>query len=411
MAEPPNPVSASPRLRVPRVLLAVAVAVAGGCRSGSHLRVDGNFLYEGNAAATYLGLEAEGKKGIAKEDEALWRCEIGSAALCAGNEEAAFRAFDGASRLMGTLESTSAENARAIFGSEDTKVWKGDPHERCMNAYYKGILYYRRGDIDNASACFKRGLLADAWSREGESQVDFAALSYLLGWASARKGKSDQQEFSFREAKEHAPGLPEPRPESRNVLIVADLGAGPVKHRDGSEGEIVRFQRVGYPERALEILVDGRVAGRTAMATDLYHQATTRGKRVLDGVRKGKAIFKTGAAVAGAVILSEGLDKNDGGAIAAGIGLLLLSALTRAEADVRHWTLLPGEIHLLPLDVAPGRHLLTVRMLDDRGAPMPGFERAFDIDVPPSGDRLYYFRTCGTTTIYGLLDPAAPANG
>jgi len=375
------------------------------CRSRSHFHVAEDPLYRGDALATYRQLDAFGKKGIAGEDEALWRCEIGVAALLSGDEAGAFRAFDSASRIMGTLESSSAENARAIFGSEDTKVWKGDPHERCMNAYYKGILYYRRGDLENAGACFKRGLLADAWSAEGESQVDFAALSYLLGWTSARRGKEEQEAFSFREAKEHAPSIPEPLPDRHNVLVVADLGPGPRRYREGSADELIRFQQPGYPERSLGLFVDGVPVGSTVQATQMLRQATTRGKKVMDGIRKGKAVFKTGTAVAGAIVLSEGVRKRDEGAIAAGIGLLVLSALVRAEADLRFWSLLPGEIQLLPLAIAPGRHRLTVRSLDANGYPIPGWERTFDIDVPPSGDRLYYFRTCGTAAIYGLTDP------
>ena len=57
-----------------------------------------------------------------------------------------------------------------------------------MNALYKGVLYWRMGDLDNASACFKRGLLADGWSEAGEHQRDFEVLMFLLGWASALRG-------------------------------------------------------------------------------------------------------------------------------------------------------------------------------------------------------------------------------
>lgn len=379
------------------------------CRSTPPLQVRAGGLLRGDPGSTFAQLEALGKKGIAPEDEALWRCELGTAALCMGDEASAFRAFDGAARVMGTLESSSTENARAIFGQEATKTWKGDPYERCMNALYKGLLYWRRGDLDNASACFKRGLLADAWSAEGESQVDFAALSFLLGWVSDRRGKEEQARFSLKEAGDHSPPLAGIDPRAHRALVVCDLGLGPRKYATGTGDALVKFEQGAYAECGIEIAVDGVTCGRSLPATDLFHQAVTRGDKVIDGIRKGKAVFKAGTAIAGAILLSEGSRRHDEGQIAAGIGLLLLSALTRSEADIRCWTLLPGQIQFLPLDLAPGRHRLTVRALDRGGLPLAGWERVFDVEVPTSGDSLYYVRACGEGVIYGLFDPPVRA--
>jgi len=202
-----------------RAVLVLLVVTAGACRSTPLYRAPvGN-----TAAATYDAIVADGDR-IAEEDEALWRCELAMAALRIGDEAAAFQALHGASRIMGTLESSRRENRRAILGQEATKVWKGDPHERCMGALYKGLLYWRRGDLGNASACFKSGLFADGHSAEGAHQTDFAALSYLLGWVSYLRGRDEQARFSFREAAQNAPDNPyfaDPRPDEDNVLVVA----------------------------------------------------------------------------------------------------------------------------------------------------------------------------------------------
>lgn len=388
------------------VLLAVA-----GCRSGRGYRAPAEPFWQGDPAGTYAALEADGKAGIAPEDEALWRCEIGTAALCVGDEAGAFRAFHAASAIMGTIESSSAETARAILGEEATKTWKGDPHERCMNALYKGLLYWRRGDLDNAAACFRRGLLADGWSEAGEAQTDFAALQFLLGWVSERRGDSEQARYSFREAAGNAPGNPyasDPKPGERNVLAVVDIGLGPVKVAEGEHGELARYYARDHVDGGVEILVDGVPAGRSAPAADLYVQAVTRGKRVLDGIRRGKAVFKEGATIAGIVVLSEGISDRKWEKAAMGAGLLLLAALTRAEADTRHWSLLPAEVHLLPLHIAPGRRQLTVRVVDRSGNPIPGCERVFETVVPESRDTLYYFRSAGGRAVYGVAGSAEP---
>jgi len=391
--------------------LPAALLLAAGCRARGDFRPQEEPFWRGDAAAAYASLEAAGKAGIPPENEALWRCQIGTVALCLGDEANAFRALHAASAVMGTLESTPAESARAILGAEATKTWKGDPHERCMNALYKGLLYWRRGDLDNAAACFRRGLLADGWSEAGDAQVDFAALQFLLAWVSDLRGDAEQARFSFEEAAQNAPDNPyakDPRPGERNVLAVIDVGRGPVKVAEGAHGEIARYYAQEHSDFGVEILVDGISRGRSARATDLYTQAMTRGKRVLDGIRKGKAVFKEGATIAGAVVLSEGMRERKWEKAAMGAGLLLLAVLTRAEADTRHWSLLPAEVHVLPLAIPPGRREITVRALDRAGNPIPGWERTFVAEVPARRDTLYYFRTVGPATVHGLVGPRAP---
>ncbi|MGQ0613633.1 MAG: hypothetical protein ACT4PV_07855 [Planctomycetaceae bacterium] len=388
----------------PGILLLFLVA-AGACRSRPPYRAPDEPFLRGDAGGTLRLLQAEGAKGIAPEDEALWRSEAGTAALCAGDEEAAFRALHAASAIMGTLESTSTENARAILGAEATKTWRGDPHERCMNALYKGILYWRRGDLDNAAACFKRGLLADGWSEAGEHQQDFAVLSFLLAWVCDRRGLAEQARFSFEEAARHQPknrAFKNPRPRERNVLAVVEIGRGPTKVAEGLNGSVARFYAHDIEEGGMEFLLDGRLVGRTGPGTDLYIQAVTRGDRVLDGVRKGKAIFKEGAKVGGIVLANEGARRRDWKMAAAGVGAILLSALTNAEADTRHWVLLPGEVQAVPLSLPPGPHTLTARVLDRNGHAIPGWQRDFSVDVTDSNDTLYYFRSGGRRSIHAL---------
>jgi len=357
---------------------------------------------------TYRALVTNGQQGVAAEDEALWACELGVAAMLSGRESAAWKAFDLASRTMGTLESSSRETRRAILGEEATKRWKGDPHERAMGAYYKGILYWRRGDLDNASACFKSGLLADGYSEVGEHQVDFAALSFLLGWVSFERGRSEQARFSFNEASQHAPQnllFDDPAPGEHNILTVVEIGEGPHKVRTGAYGSVAKYERQAPAVSAVEIRVDGVSHGVSARATDLYHQAMTRGKKVLDGIRKGKAVFKATATTAGIVMINRGARKNDHGLMIAGAGALLAGMLTNPAADVRYWTLLPDSIHFLPLRLASGVHEIEVLALDASHRPISGWSERFHVTVTERDDQLWWVRTHFGHRIYGLFDP------
>ncbi|MEE8105468.1 MAG: hypothetical protein V3T86_08055, partial [Planctomycetota bacterium] len=216
--------------------------------------------------------------------------------------------------------------------------------------------------------------------------------------------------FAFKEARTWAPDNPyfqSPDPQHNNVLIVAGVGLGPEKYPDGAYGEVVRFRRRPHADHGIKIRVDGSPAGyQSAMATDLYMQAITRGKRVLDGIRKGKAVFKGATEVAGKVLIYDAAitGRHATEKLAAGLALLLLSAVTNAEADHRHWTLLPGEIHILYMSLPPGSHTLTVEATNLQGKPIPGWTRDFEVEVPASGDTLYYFRTVEGGRIYGMAD-------
>jgi len=380
--------------------LLLFLLACGACRTSVYrapVRAD--------ARATYEALRRDGENGIAAEDEALWRCELAVAALEVGDERAAFDALHKASKIMGTLESTKGEVARAVLGEESTKTWKGDPYERCMNCLYKGLLYWRRGELDNASACFRRGLLADAVSEAGDHQRDFAALSFLLGWVSTLRGKEDQAKRAFDEARRFSPRNPhadDPRPDRFNILIIADIGRGPLKFADGPGGHVARFMPRNHADGGIAVYVDGRKAGFSYPLTDLYKQATTRGEQALDGIRAGKAFFKGATKAVGIITASEGLFRGRPEMVAIGIGLMLLSEAIRPRADTRHWALLPAQIHCLPVRITPGPHTIRVRALDRKGRPISNWERTFKVDVRKS-DTLFWFRTGRQRDIFALL--------
>ncbi|MEM8883793.1 MAG: hypothetical protein AAGD14_06990 [Planctomycetota bacterium] len=385
-----------------RSLLAVLLLLAA-CRSGREYVAP----RASTAELTYQAILADGSRGVAEEDEALWACELGTAAMMVRREHEAWEAFHMASRTMGTLESTPSESRRAILGAESTKRWKGDPHERCMAAYYKGILYWRRGDLDNAAACFKSGLFADSYSEVGEHQVDFAALSFLLGWVSWIRGQDEQARFSFQEAAQHAPEnllFDDPAPRDHNVLAILEVGQGPRKVRRGAYGSMASYQDIPTSAAAVEIRVDGVSQGVSALATDLFHQATTRGKKTIDGIRKGKAVFKAASTTAGIVMINRGARDDNAGLVLAGAGALLAGALTNASADVRYWTLLPAEIQFLPLRLAPGMHEVDVIVLDQSHRPIPGWKKTFRCRVEERPGQLWWFRMQPGLRVYGLTD-------
>ena len=316
---------------------------------------------------------------------------IGTAALGLGEYEAAASAFDEALAGIETIyaDNERAAEARSVWTRENVKDFKGEPYERAMAYYYRGLLYLRAGDYQNARASFKGGQLQDAFAEEDQNRADFALLYYLEGWASHCNGDGQLADDAFKAALEINPDLILPEGD-HGLLLVRESGDGPAKAADGEYQEKLTFLP-GRTEDAL--LAEFTVGDHTAIAPkteDVFYQASTRGGRRVDHVLGQKAQFKenlddTGDVLttAGGVSAAAGL--MGGNSDAAMVGALLmiagaggLGAFLRDRAeDVRTWDNLPAAVKLatlpLPAEAGEGR----ARLFGRDGAPIPGSERNF----------------------------------
>ncbi|MEQ8604810.1 MAG: hypothetical protein RIB45_15965 [Marivibrio sp.] len=327
-----------------------------------------------------------------RRNQVLNNMRIGAAALGLGEYEAAERAFDEALAGIETIyaDNPQAEQARSVWVRENAKDFKGEPYERAMAYYYRGLLYLREGDYQNARASFKGGQLQDAFAEEDQDRADFALLYYLEGWASHCNGDAQLAEDAFAEALKHNAELILPQSD-HGLLLVRESGEGPIKQAAGDYQEQLTFAP-GAQEEAL--LAEFTVGDHTAIAPeaeDLFYQASTRGGRQVDHILGQKAQFKetldaTGDALSTAGGVSAAAGLMGGNSDAAMVGALLMIAgavadesakAARAEADVRTWDNLPGDVKLatLPLPAAAGEG--RVRLFGRDGAPLEGSERRF----------------------------------
>lgn len=363
------------------------------------------------AAGDVAGVRAFFDQQVRQGDEenlALVLNGLAQTDLLLGRTDDAWRHFRAAGQIMGNWQTSGGEAFAAVVGSESSKIWKGDPYEKAMNAFYTGLLYLWRGEPDNARAAFKRGILADGESGEERYQADFALLFWLAGRMSLLMGlPSDAQDFfaEARKANEFAishgsrgardnPVLA--RPATGNLVCLVEIGMGPEKYAAGDQGELARFRPRWHPAHRAQILLDGNLLGTTSILADVDYQARTRGGTEMEGIRQGKAVFKTASGLAGAILLGHGINDRGAGrrdALIAGGSLLLLSLLTSASADIRHWPTLPSTVQALVADVAPGSHRLRVEFLDARGWTIPDLTQDWTVVVPQQGESYYLFRS------------------
>lgn len=287
--------------------------------------------------------------------------------------------LDDAVTTLGGLTSgdRTAKQARNLFRAESSKNFRGEPYERVMAYYYRGILYWMDGEPDNARACFRSAQLQDSDADNEQYQSDYALLDYLDGLVTTKLGGSGADALARAQKNSRFGPLPNYDPKA-NVLVFFELGSGPTKYASGEYSEELRF-RAGQARSASLRLVSNGSSWTARPADDLTFQATTRGGRVMDHVLANKAVFKgstdsfgnaailSGAILAGTAGRNTVADEVGAGLLVAGLVGKIISAATTPAADTRAWDNLPNLLGFTALRLPPGQHTLTAQFLDAAG--------------------------------------------
>jgi tetratricopeptide (TPR) repeat protein len=326
---------------------------------------------------------------VPERDRVLFDYRNAASALRAGDYDEAKAKLDDAIARIGGIITNDADAARArgLFAAESTKTFIGEPYERVMAYYYRGILYWRDGEPDNARACFRSGQVIDSDPEHENYDADYVLLDYLDGLASAKLQADGSDAFARAQAHAGERVVLPPYNPAANVLVFAEYGYGPRKYAAGEHGEQLRFHAEDSPTRSARLVLEnGRKIVPLPAYDDLGYQATTRGGRVMDHILGNKAYFKTSTnvagdvALAGAVIANEqgrrrerqGKDGDDARAAALGLGILgvigkVASAATQTAADTRQWNNLPQRLSFASIVLPPGQHSGRVEFLDRDG--------------------------------------------
>src|SRR6266542_473567 len=317
-------------LRTP-LLLVVSLLLAG-CATESHpyRHLTGDPLVDGQSAIEH---------GPAR-DKVLWQYRTGLAALRAGQDDLARRYLDDAIARISNIygKDESASKARGYFAAEAKKTFIGEPYERAMAYFYRGLLYWKEGEPDNARACFRSGQLLDSDTEEKSYSGDYVLFDYLDGYITIKLGGdgSDAMKRAQTEARFWRP--PDFSPKA-NVMVFFDYGPGPKKFATGQYAEQLRFS-------------SGAVLG------------TTRNRE---------------PQIAGLALVGAGLVSK------------IFSAAAIPEADIRMWDNLPLFVSFVALELPPGQHTLSVEFHDATDHLIPGLTKVVNLNVPAgAGDKVVY---------------------
>lgn len=346
-----------------------ALLISSGCATTSsrHISLTGDILVDGPR------MIAEGPA----RDKVLWQYRTAAAAMRQGKFEVAKPLLDDALLTLGGVFGKDAEarRSRSLFQRESRKTFIGEPYERSMAYFYRGVIYWREGELDNARACFRSAEFEDSDAESKAYAGDWVLPDYLDGFATAKLTGDGKDAFERAKKNSKNINLPEYNPKV-NALFIIEFGPGPVKYATGQYREQLRIRSRNSSIVAARIKA-GSVSLPVAPCDDVNFQATTRGGRVMDHILANKAVFKAStdaagdaAIVSGAILASAGHGRHNAadevglGLVLAGLASKLASAATTPEADTRTWDNLPQFITYATMSLPPGQHVVTVEFLE-----------------------------------------------
>jgi hypothetical protein len=325
-----------------------------------------------------------------EKDRVLWQYRTGLAQLRRGNYAEAERLFDDALTRVGGMigPDAAAKQARGYFHKESKKTFLGEPYERVLAYFYRGVLYWMNGEPDNARACFRSAQIQDSDNETREYANDWVLMDYLDGFITTRYFGGDGSDALERAQKSFKLGkLPEYN-KTANTMVFLEFGEGPTKFATGEFSEELRIRPGRSTVQGAWVKVDNK-AVRIAPYDDVNYQAMTRGGRVMDHILANKAVFKsatdsfgTAAIVGGAVAATQrGGEEIGVGLLAAGLLTKIVASATTPDADVRTWENLPGYLSFLALDLPAGPHTATVEFTDAAGQTIPSLTKTYSFSV------------------------------
>jgi hypothetical protein len=313
--------------------------------------------------------------------------QLGLAAMELGEWEVARKAFDQAILRIDSIyaDDENARQAKSVWSKEKVKDWKGEPYERAMAYYYRGVLYLKDGEYDNAAAAFRAADYQDTQAEQEAFQGDFGLMPFLAAWAQNCRGNAGTAKDLYLQAVAKDKAVSGLSIDER-FLVLVDSGHGPVKYGDGKYKEVLKFKA---PSDSRDSAVAVDLGGKEIpahLAGDVQYQAETRGGRAIDGILNGKARWKDGTDTAGKVATAVGMagmqagaynnDRNmaEFGALASFAGLFaqVASQAMTPEADTRGWGSLPSTIYVASMATPPADLKLALKYDSGTGAQTKG---------------------------------------
>jgi hypothetical protein len=142
-----------------------------------------------------------------------------------------------------------------------------------MTYYYRGILYWKDGERDNARACFRNAQIQDSDTGTNGYRNDYVLLDYLDGLATAKLGGDGSDMFKLSQASAIM-HKPPPYDTNANVILFYEFGKGPRKYATGQFAERLKFRSGPRGPTSANFFLNGKNLPLNPF-DDLYYQAAS----------------------------------------------------------------------------------------------------------------------------------------
>jgi hypothetical protein len=357
--------------------------------------------YEEAAARLQKGAVDQGESG---RDLLLFLLDVGLSLHSAGKFEESNRAFQQADKIAEIKDYTSlAAETATLLTSDNLKDYKGEDFEKVLINTYLAMNYALMGDNENALVearrvnrklylmvseggkkykqnAFARYLSAIIYEEENnynDAYIDYKNTWKLnpaypgLGldlwrcaWQLRMPEEMERWNSTFHLSQEdHAKAKQQgPRSEQGEIVVLYENGISPIKRPNPAFSELPKFYPRFNPVSSAQVEVNGEPKGTTFILENIEDTAIANLEEKYGGM-----VAKKVAGLVAKEGVAYGIGKQTNSPL---IGFLAKIAMYASDqADLRSWNLLPRDLQLLRVPVAPGSY--QVRVIPTGAMPLP----------------------------------------
>ncbi len=139
--------------------------------------------------------------------------------------------------VMERITGDESQERAAVVGAEASKVFKGEPYERALAWFYRGLSRYQVGDYPGALAGFRHALASDqeTRSRDQGPTEDFVVAHVMAAKTYGHLGELSNAQASLNIARQYVADTTYLTDEllQANLLVLVEAGNGPLVRAGG----------------------------------------------------------------------------------------------------------------------------------------------------------------------------------
>jgi len=394
----------------------------------------------GDYQSAISNIEKNKKKLYNSEDAFLLEFDLGLLHHYNQNYEQSIKHLANAEHILEDLYTRSLTNeAAAILTNDNVRPYRSYPFEEQWLHTIQILNFMALNEIDGAVVQSRRALLAvqSLEEKEGEKFNESGLLQYLIALSFERQKSEDDARIAYDNAKKHfgnsgyTPGQAKNTPQNeQEIIVVGYAGLSPVLGESkfwgtyAKDGALVLYYKDATGKTQTIVLaalgLGGGFSGQTVTIqfaipkmvervsqtsgfsvsvsgsggqekTEMFSDTKSLLKQDLDNKQKTTLLRTAGRVITRTIAASKAKDKVQTGNglvdLAVNLGTDIFTGVLE-EADLRLGSAMPKTLQILRIPVEPGRHSVSIDILDNFGRKTGSFKQNVEIK---KGEKAFVF--------------------